>query len=232
MTALLTRCWTTARNGLLGWALLSLLLSSAATAQLEVSPHRKSQFWIHGNATVRTFTCKVSRLDGRARLPERSSDLPKEADDEQATVIVRVPVKAVDCGNSMMTNDLQDALKMDQHPEIRFELVHATVGGRVDTSAHWRRIDALGPLTVAGTKRLIRLDAAAQALDTNHFRLRGCLPIRMTDFNIEPPTKALGLIKVKNRVEVQFDLLAQTASATDSPNLDTISFSNPPSCDE
>jgi hypothetical protein len=34
----------------------------------------------------------------------------------------------------------------------------------------------------------------------------------MTYFGIEPPTKAFGLIKVKNRVEVQFDLYAHVES--------------------
>ena len=212
--------------------LLTLLLPTDAEGQLQVTPHQKSQFWIHGNATGRTFTCTVGNIEGSGRLPARKERIPKEASDEQTIVIVRVPVRAVDCGNSMMTNDLKDALEMENHPEIRFELVHGTLGGRVDSSAHWRRVDALGPLTVAGTKRLIRLDAAARALDENHFRLRGCLPIRMTYFNIDPPTKAFGLIRVKNRVEVQFDLLAQTASADRSAPLDTISLSNPPSCDE
>ena len=217
-----------------GWtlAVLLCLLPISAEAQLQVTPHQKSKFWIHGKATGRTFTCKVTRIEGSARLLNQTEGIPKKASDEKTTVQVQVPVKAVDCGNSMMTNDLQDALKMEKHPEIRFELVHGTMGSRVDTSAQWRRVDALGPLTVAGTKRLIRLDAAARAISENYFRVRGCLPIRMTYFNVDPPTKAFGLIKVKNRVEVQFDLLAQTASAEGSSPLDTISLSNPPSCND
>jgi len=216
------------------WTLVLLicLLPLSAEGQLQVTPHQKSQFWIHGQATGRSFTCKVTRIDGTARLPDRAQGIPKETSDEQTAVKVRVPVRSVDCGNSMMTNDLQEALKMEEHPEIQFELVHGTMGERVDTSAHWRRVDALGSLTVAGTKRLIRLDGAARALDQNHFRLRGCLPIQMTDFNVDPPSKAFGLIRVKNRVEVQFDLLAQTASADDPSPLDTISLTNPPSCDD
>lgn len=230
---LFSRIWTHVQRTRTVWTLILLsgLLSVPAEGQIQVTPHQKSQFWIDGKATGRSFTCKVTRIEGTAQLPDRKEGIPQESSDERATVTVRVPVRAVDCGNSMMTNDLQEALKMEQHPKIRFQLVHATVGGRIDTSAQWRRIDALGPLTIAGTKRLTRLDAAARALDDNHFRLRGCLPIRMTYFGIDPPTKALGLIQVKNRVEVQFDLLAQTASADSAP-LDTISLTNPPSCDE
>lgn len=224
--------WLRGRPILCMWILLfGLLLPTAgAEAQLRVTPHPESRFWIHGDATVRNFTCLITRVEGRARLPKVQDSLASGGDGDQTKLVVRVPLQAVDCGNTRMTNDLQETLKMKQHPEIRFELVHATMGARTDTSAQWRRVDAVGPLTVAGTKRLIRVHAAARAFDDEHFRLRGCLPIRMTYFGVEPPTKAFGLIRVKNRVEVKFDLLAQTKSADQSAHFDTISLSNPPSC--
>ena len=212
--------------------LVLLLLPLAAHAQLQLTPHPESRFWVHGDATVREFTCVVNRIEGRARVPATQETIPTEASNDRAEAIVQVPVRAFDCGKSRMTQDLQETLNMEQHPEIRFELVHATLGTRTDTSAQWRRIDALGPLTIAGTKRLTRLHAAVRTLDEQHFRIRGCLPIRMTYFKIDPPSKLLGLIQVKNRIEVQFDLLAQTSSANSSPPLDTISLSNPPPCDE
>lgn len=211
--------------------LVLLLLPLWASAQHRLTPHPDSQFWIQGDATVRTFTCVATGVDGSAQLPAAKDSVSAD-ESAQTSVVVQVPIKSIDCGNSRMTSDLQETLKMKEHPKIRFELVHGTMGGRTDSSAQWRRIDALGPLTVAGTKRLTKLDAAAKALDDEHFRLRGCLPIRMTYFGIEPPTKAFGLIKVKNRVEVQYDLLAQTASAETSAPFDTISRTNPPSCDD
>lgn len=213
------------------FGLVLLLLPGWANAQLQLTPHPNSRFWIQGDATVRNFTCVVTRIEGSAQVP-RTQDSVSAEEAPDTKVVVRVPIKGIDCGNPRMTSDLQETLKMDEHPEIRFELVHATMGGRTDTSAQWRRVDALGPLTVAGTKRLTKLNAAARALDAEHFRLRGCLPIRMTYFGIEPPSKAFGLIKVKNRVEVRYDLLAQAASADSSAPLDTIFRTTPPSCND
>lgn len=216
--------------GLLG--LLILGFPGDAAAQLRLAPHPDSRFWIQGDATVRDFTCVIDRIEGSARLPAAQNSVPTETDEENAKVVVRVPVAAVDCGNSRMTSDLQETLKMEEHPNIRFELVHATMGEPTDTSAQWRRVDALGPLTIAGTKRLTRIRATVQALDDRHFRIRGCLSIRMTYFHIEPPSKAFGLIKVKNRVKVTFDLLAQTRSINASVSSPTIPLTNPPSCNE
>jgi hypothetical protein len=141
-----------------------------------------------------------------------------------------VPVQAFDCGKKQMTQDLQEALKMDAHPSIRFELIHATVKSPIDTSDQWRRVEVLGALTIAGTKRLTRLSALGRAIDAERFRVRGCHPVRMTYFNIEPPTKAFGLIKVDNRVEVQFDLLAVAADTDRTTPFSSVPLAEAPSC--
>lgn len=230
------RSW---RNVLIGavLALTCVVVPSTADAQLELRPSPNSRIWIHGEATTHDFSCVVTEVNGSAQIaaPEDTvrhvTSEGKNEDGRQNTVEVQVPIRAFDCGNARMTKDLQEALKMKENPEIKFELVHATMGVPSDTSAQWRRVDALGPLTIAGTKRLTRLHAAARALDDERFRLRGCVPIRMTYFGIDPPTKALGLIKVKNRVEVKFDLLAESTSA-DPSSATTRPLTNPPPCDE
>lgn len=216
---------------LVGHAFIALATAGVAEAQpLSLELHSLSRFWIQGQATTHNFTCRVERVKGRARLPSLSGG-PDENEEIQAEVVVRVPVEAFDCGNDRMTSDLQEALKMEEHPEIRFELVHATVGGELDSSRRWRSVEALGTLTIAGKKRLTRPSVAGRALDEEHFRIRGCMPIRMTYYGIEPPTKAFGLIRVKNRVEVQFDLFAHTKGNRSRSLFDTRATGDPPACD-
>jgi len=205
--------------------------ATVAAQSTSVTVHPKSQFWIQGEASSIDFTCRVGRVEGHAELPPVRDSIPAAADRaDQTQVAVTVPVKAFDCGKDRMTRDLQDALKMEDHPEIQFELVHATVKGRVDTSTSWRRVEVLGTLTIAGTKRLTRLSALGQALDAERFRIRGCHPIRMTYYNIDPPTKAFGLIKVDNRVEVQFDLFAHATSLAADDPFSSLTVGDPPAC--
>lgn len=210
--------------------LLSAVPSPAQAQGTRLTVHPKSQFWIHGKAASIDFTCAVSRVDGRAELPPVNDSIPTSADrEDQTEAVVTVPVTAFDCGNDRMTEDLQDALEAGDHPTIRFELVHATVGAPLDTTGHWRRVDVLGTLTIAGKKRLTRLQTIGRALDAHRFRVRGCHEIRMTYFNIEPPTKAFGLIKVKNRVQVQFDLFAHAAPLTEDAPFASLSGADSPS---
>ena len=190
----------------------------AAVAQgTEIDLHPTSQFWIQGKATTHTFTCEVNRVEGEATLPSSQEALSSaqgrsDRGEQQPEVVVRVPVEAFDCGNSRMTADLKETLKMEEHPTIRLELVHATVRDPVPGQPNWRQVEVLGTLTIAGKKRLRRIHLTGRAFGDERFRIRGCHPVRMTYFGIEPPTKAFGLIKVKNRVEVQFDLYAHVES--------------------
>ena len=222
------RAWTV--GGLVGLLVGFLLLPGPARAQeTRLVLHPKSQFQIQGNASIRTFTCAVQQVDGQARFPAARDTVPDTVPEQQTEVIVQMPVQAFDCGNDRMTDDLQEALDMKDHPEIRFELIHATVGAPTDTARQWRTVNAIGALSISGTKRVVRLEAAGYALDANHFRLRGCTPLKMTDFNVEPPSKAFGLIRVKDRVEAQFDLLAYAADGS-AAGLDSFQLDSPPSC--
>jgi polyisoprenoid-binding protein YceI len=221
--------WLVVALGVLGMA--GVPSSSAQTQHKRLTVHPKSQFWIQGKATTHAFTCQVETVDGRALLPAAGQDsIPKEANDEQTTVEVNVPVRSFDCGNRVMTKDLKETLKMEEHPNIHFELIDARVGAPVDTSEQWRPVEVLGALTVAGKKRVTNLSALGRAIDENRFRIRGCQPLRMTDFNIEPPTKAFGLIKVKDRIEVQFDLLAHTTGPEQTSPFETMTIAEAPAC--
>jgi len=192
--------------------------------------HAQSQFWIQGEASTIDFVCHVSRVSGHAEIPPTKADRAVSQAERRPEAVVRVLVKAFDCGNSRMTTDLQDALRMASHPEIRFELVHATVGRAAERAGEWHIVHVLGTLTIAGTKRLVRVQAKGRALDRHRFHVRGCKPVYMRYFNIEPPTRALGLIKVKNRVVVKFDLLAHVPDETSTSPFEVVSIDEAPSC--
>lgn len=206
------------------------LIDSTRVQGSHLAVHPKSRFWIQGKASSINFTCRVGRVDGRAEIPPARTTRAVSQTNRRPEVVVRVPVMAFDCGNSRMTKDLQEALRMASYPEIRFELVHATVEKGSDRPDEWYTVHALGALTIAGTKRLVQVQAEGRALDRHRFQMRGCKPIRMTYFNIEPPTRALGLIKVKNRVVVQFDLLAHAPSETSSSPFEVVSVEEAPPC--
>jgi hypothetical protein len=65
----------------------------------------------------------------------------------------------------------------------------------------------VGELTLAGEQREIEMVVVAERLADGRFTLVGSRELKMTDFNITPPSALFGLIKAKDTVEVVFDLM-------------------------
>lgn len=187
----------------------------------------QSQFWIHGSSSVNRFTCKVGTIRGDGPLPTSARTVSAAASDAEGATTVTVPVQEFDCGNDRMTQDLKETLNAGDHPTIRFRLHNVEKVVQPDSVDGWYRLTVLGFLTVSGTERLVRVSAWGRPVSADVYRVRGCTPIDMTYFGITPPTKFMGLVKVHDRIEVHFDLLAEAApNAPADPS--TLALTNPP----
>lgn len=187
-----------------------------------------SSFWINGTTTVNEFTCRVEDVRGSGHIPRVSaSAVPVSF---KQTPSLDVPVHQFDCGNKRMSKDLREALEAEAHPTIQFHLETVERITQSAEQAHdWYRLDVVGALTIAGTERRVQISAWGQPVTGQVYRVSGCKDLQMTDFGIDPPTKFLSLIKVRNDIEVHFDLLVETRQATSSA-LASHSLPNPPQC--
>ena len=167
-----------------------------AAAQVQVTLAPESQMWIEGRSTVDRFTCATDAVEGRGMLAS-----------EKPTASLFVPVTQFDCGKARMNQDMYDALKADMHPTIRFTLGAVEA---VDTPSPLSdlKLHVAGYLTIAGTVRQVALEVRSQPLADGRYRATGALPLKMTDFGIEPPTALLGLVRAHDDIVVRFDLVA------------------------
>jgi len=125
---------------------------------------------------------------------------------------LEVPVDSLECGRDKMNHDLQKAMKADEHPDINFRLSEASGTGGSITAESGLNVTAVGFLSVAGVERKVAVQATAQENDGGAFRISGSLPIQMTDYSITPPRALRGLIRVRDEIVVQFDLIVAAAS--------------------
>jgi polyisoprenoid-binding protein YceI len=76
-----------------------------------------------------------------------------------------------------------------------------------------------GDLTVSGVKKAIEMPITIERLDDGKLKIKGSVPIKMTDHKIKPPAPALamGLIKTGDDVKVSIEWIlgkqADTAQA-------------------
>lgn len=193
-----------------GLLLLVLLLAFAAPANgqntFEVLASA-STFQIEGRSTAGAYTCASDDVGGVAHLaPTTVRNVREEVHRSQADVSVLVPARSFDCGKSRMNADFYEALQADEHPVIRYDLVRADVrrGPAPDGGIE---LDVEGRLAIAGTTRTVQATVTGYRFAEGIYRVQGSLPLRMSDFGIEPPTALFGLVKARDEIEVHFDLV-------------------------
>jgi hypothetical protein len=180
-----------------------------AYSQITYSPEEMSQLWIEGRSNVNEFECRASQYIGEAAIfnQQEPVDIVSGSDD-QIFLKVEINVDSFDCGRSRMNRDLREALKSDQFPDITFIFERAELTGTTEDSDQFIEIIVTGKLTVAGETRDISFVTRAQYLNDLQVRATGSTTIRMTDFNVEPPTALMGMIRADEELTVHFDLIA------------------------
>ena len=212
-----------AAPALLAFQLLAALPALAAT-ELRLLP--SSQVWLDGKTNVHAWQCVGDSLRAELSIAAPAADLERRLGDWQrgpsgarldgageraagwdAAVELRIPIQALECGNPAMEHDMRKALRAAKYPEIGYRFVrlrearYAPAGA---VPAFALRVE--GEISLAGASRPVTIDVTATQLASRRFRLRGGLPLRMTDFGIEPPVALLGLIRARDELWVSVDL--------------------------
>ncbi|HYI08511.1 MAG TPA: YceI family protein [Thermoanaerobaculia bacterium] len=203
--------------------LFLLTLSVAAAEMTHLVPAAPSRLVLQGSSNVAPWRCSGTTLDGRMDVAvplQRINTLIDRIEDGNVAQLtsatarfpepafrLSVPVMTLRCGNRQMERDMYRALRAGQHPaiEFRFEGLAGGVNHDIDRSSYKARIT--GVLSLAGATRNVTLEIEAQRVTRGRFRFRARLPLRMTDFGITPPTALFGIVKAKDDLVVQFDLL-------------------------
>jgi hypothetical protein len=139
---------------------------------------------------------------------------PKAATFPPPSFRLRVPVASLDCGNPRMERDMERAMRAAAHPaiEFRFKFLEGSVNHDIDGGRYHATI--AGELSLAGARRTVRVPVEAERIAADRFRFRARLPLRMTDFDITPPTALFGMVKARNDLVVLFDLVLQSAGSS------------------
>lgn len=171
------------RRGAAAAALVALLPLSIASQQVELLPG--SAVVLRGRTNVSAWSCAVTTIDVRGG--ERLDD-----------ALVRLEVTDVSCGSERMEGDLRRALRAREHPAIVMRDLQLVENER-DVAI------VSGTLEVAGVARPVTARVRWQA-SGGRLELRGTLPLRMTDFGVEPPRALLGMVRARDEVVVEYDV--------------------------
>ena len=214
--------------------LLILCLVAASSLNAAETTHlvaaQPSRLVLEGSSNVAPWRCSGTTLDGRMNVAaplDRINEVidliedvniaqwmvnPAGARFPQPDFELRIPVNTLRCGNRQMERDMYRALRSDTYPTIEFRFAELIGGVNHDIDGASYHAKIAGVLTLAGAKKNVAVDVIAQRVARDRFKLHARLPLRMTDFRITPPTAMFGLVKAKDDLVVQFDLMLEDHS--------------------
>ena len=115
-----------------------------------------------------------------------------------------LPAVNLKSGHKAMDKNTYKALKTAANPNISFVLTSATVTSKGNNNY---LLNCNGTLTIAGSTKATDLVATAKYNpDDKSFTVTGVKKMKMTDYNVKPPTVMLGAIKTGNDISIAYNL--------------------------
>ena len=92
------------------------------------------------------------------------------------------------------------ALEGDKHPKITFKSAE-----NISVSAN-TATKIKGQLSIAGKTKEVELPFTLQDASDSTVKIAGKMPVKMSDFGIDPPTAMMGALKTGDEVVISYDL--------------------------
>ena len=178
-------------------------LNMIAQTGYEIDFSQTEGFNITGTSTLHGWTVQVNKIGGEPGVLDTDFSTGSTIDD----FYFFAEVATMDGGRgSSMNTKIKNALKAEEHPKIKFKQTSpATVkAGSGDTDF---RILSKGELTIAGNTKDVELLLSGKKMDGNKITLSGNVPLKFSEYSIEPPSAMFGQIVCGDDVEVNINLI-------------------------
>jgi polyisoprenoid-binding protein YceI len=106
--------------------------------------------------------------------------------------------------HTSMDNRTYKSVNAEKYPVISYKLTSAQLS---TTEKNKYLIKTKGELTIAGVTRPITMEVTALVGADKMITCTGSEKIKLTDYNIKPPSFVLGTMKVANDLTIQFNLV-------------------------
>ena len=161
---------------------------------------------INGKTNINNFCCVYDDTYNKAILKYRYDTDYSDIYFDEAKLTIKT--KNLDCGKKLINKDLLKTLQADQYPHIMLQLkeIKNSKGGDLSQCDEWFDLVAITDITITCHTNTYEFPIRMKKIDLHNFRVSGQTALQLCDYEIEAPTAMLGLIKVKDTLEINFDL--------------------------
>ncbi len=178
-------------------------LSQMANAQsYSISDSKANSMKLSGTSSMHDWDMNAHEFTGEAQF------YFAEGDTQQLTAVTSLsfclPAINLSSDKKGLDKNAYEALKNDKYKEILYNLKSATVSPEKDGKF---LVSALGNLTIAGVTREVKMDVNCMVNGDATIRCTGSDKVKMSDYNIKPPSFMFGAMKTGNVVTLDFTVV-------------------------
>ncbi len=187
---------------LLGCCVVWLLLSAFLGHSPEVVRYTlkmPSEMIIKGTSNIHNWESSVRKINGTALFEFDETGLI-----EIKECVATINTKSIKSSKgSIMDKKTWRALKADQYSRIEYTFRRMNM---VSKSVEGFQASVSGDLMLAGVTRSVTFGIEGKVLANGAVEIWGSKAIRMTDFNIDPPSALMGTLTTGEVVTIEFHL--------------------------
>lgn len=176
--------------------ILGLLAGLVKPAKSRWLVQKNSTIRIAGSTNVNSFCCHVNEYTGPDTIILNPSG--------ESLGALTIDIEDFNCNNRIMTGEFKKTLKYQQYPQLKIVFVSLekmpAFSATPETVKGWVEVD------LAGICRKFEVMYTSCRTNDENVELVGSRVFGFSDFGLTPPRKMGGLIRVNDRLDVQFTL--------------------------
>lgn len=153
-----------------------------------------SSLVVAGTSTLHDWEIDAESIKGTASIDPANLD---KLSNLKFTVIV----EELESGKGAMNKNTYEALEEKDHPEITYTLTK--VNNVTPAGSGKYKLSTTGNLSIAGTTKPVNMEVVATTSGSGVV-FTGEYPMKMTTFNVDPPTAVFGTIKTGDEITIKF----------------------------
>ena len=178
--------------------ILLLMMIGVPSAQAEKVTVKSHKMTVAGTSTLHDWKCPASKLVSTGDVTMEGSDLKSVNN-----LWVEVESKSIKSDKDAMDEKIYEALKTDAYQKITFQMAKMK---SIEKKGDAYSIVASGNLTIAGVSKPVELTVVGKVLPGGDIESSGSKTMRMTMFNVDPPTAMWGVVKAGDEITIAFTL--------------------------
>ena len=194
---------------ILSFLFFIVIISSFNTIESETwIVEQQSVLTIYGKTNINEFSCRLPSKKEQDTL-FISSFTEKELIFERGKV--KVDPTIFNCGNEFIKRDFLETIKADKFPYIYIDFldIHFESDGKINLQKAHGNVS----IFICGIKKPYEIIFNVERLPNGKIRLNGQKVLKLSEFNIKTPSKMMGLIKVSDEIEIEFQLMLSKISS-------------------